>query len=667
MQTIENNVLFRFMSYLLCLLSIWGYGIFLYFSLFEQEFLIKSVIFSIVLTIGYAWSYFFRYSKQYFVKLILALLMIFVGIDFFRKLPETIYDPRIPLLELLISLLLLHSFDLPRRKDILYSITSSLIILVVLTVVSFSNFIVLYILIFTFLFYLTLFIMDSNIKDLRFLSVISLKVLGFVFFVVIFLFLILPKPTGGYFFRFVFAPKGEAINMSNPASNINYQKKIEDVFKQSYTYRGFKGEMNLENRGLLPHVLVMKVKMPTITYIKGIHLVKYDGKKWYNDNEQEINISSSEYSYFSSLPSEFSYSNYTVFNSYFMITADLPDILYHVPVPSEVFFPSSFLRMKGYNFYSEYPLVKGITYTVISIIPYVDVSKLKSISYVEYDEFFQKLVKQNPDLRNYIELPSISNKVSDLAFDITSGENTFWGKVEKIKNYLETNYTYDLFIDPPKNESVYDFLFIQKRGYCEQFASSLAVMLRILGIPCRVVLGYLPQNKELFTGFIEVYADDAHAWVEVLTPYGWIPVDPSPFNIDQQTLKYLENKSKSSNLFQMLGLDEEFIGRIKFLADLVFKIIVIIIASFLSYRIFYILRKNYLAQYLEKLELGKIKTKQMKKIFAMFIDYFRMKDIVFAKELTLREIKLLNIEDKIFQKFREFLDLYERYLYGPKL
>jgi hypothetical protein len=78
-------------------------------------------------------------------------------------------------------------------------------------------------------------------------------------------------------------------------------------------------------------------------------------------------------------------------------------------------------------------------------------------------------------------------------------------------------------------DAVEYFLFEQRRGYCEQFSSSLAVMARSLGIPARVATGYAPGEYNPFTGYYDVRASDAHAWVEVYFPgYGWSTFDPTP-------------------------------------------------------------------------------------------------------------------------------------------
>ena len=100
-----------------------------------------------------------------------------------------------------------------------------------------------------------------------------------------------------------------------------------------------------------------------------------------------------------------------------------------------------------------------------------------------------------------------------------------------MNQYLKTTYPYDLSIAPQGEDmdAVEYFLFEQRRGYCEQFSSSLAVMARSQGIPARVATGYAPGEYNPFTGLYEIRASDAHAWVEVYFPqYGWTTFDPTP-------------------------------------------------------------------------------------------------------------------------------------------
>jgi hypothetical protein len=82
------------------------------------------------------------------------------------------------------------------------------------------------------------------------------------------------------------------------------------------------------------------------------------------------------------------------------------------------------------------------------------------------------------------------------------------------------------------SEPVVDCFLRIKAGYCEYFATTMAMMLRTQGIPARLAMGYLPGHK-LSDGAYEVGRSAAHAWVEVFFPgYGWIRFDPTPGNTE---------------------------------------------------------------------------------------------------------------------------------------
>jgi hypothetical protein len=73
-----------------------------------------------------------------------------------------------------------------------------------------------------------------------------------------------------------------------------------------------------------------------------------------------------------------------------------------------------------------------------------------------------------------------------------------------------------------------EFLFETRRGFCEHYASSFALLMRIAGIPSRIVLGYLGGELNPIGNYLIVRQSDAHAWVEVwLQKRGWVRVDPT--------------------------------------------------------------------------------------------------------------------------------------------
>jgi hypothetical protein len=95
---------------------------------------------------------------------------------------------------------------------------------------------------------------------------------------------------------------------------------------------------------------------------------------------------------------------------------------------------------------------------------------------------------------------------------------------------LKTHYGYTLQLpSSPVVDPLANFLFERNQGHCEYFASSMAVMLRTLHIPARVVNGFVSDEFNDLSGNYVVRARNAHAWVEVYFPgYGWITFDPTP-------------------------------------------------------------------------------------------------------------------------------------------
>lgn len=130
----------------------------------------------------------------------------------------------------------------------------------------------------------------------------------------------------------------------------------------------------------------------------------------------------------------------------------------------------------------------------------------------------------------YLQLPAVDGRIRALALEATSGYSSDEAKAAALESYLRSNfgYTTGLPSSEPSDPLAY-FLFDRKRGHCEYFATSMAVMLRTLGIPSRLVTGFHGGVLNPVTGWYVVRASDAHAWVEAWTPkQGWMTYDPTP-------------------------------------------------------------------------------------------------------------------------------------------
>src|SRR5207249_944866 len=130
----------------------------------------------------------------------------------------------------------------------------------------------------------------------------------------------------------------------------------------------------------------------------------------------------------------------------------------------------------------------------------------------------------------YLQLPSLSPEVRDLAQKVTLASVTTSGKVRVIEQFLKQTYRYSLDAETAIQKSpIEEFLFVRKTGYCEHYASAMVVLLRTLGIPARLATGFLAGEWNDFGHYYTVRQRDAHAWVEVYFPLsGWITFDPTP-------------------------------------------------------------------------------------------------------------------------------------------
>ncbi len=132
--------------------------------------------------------------------------------------------------------------------------------------------------------------------------------------------------------------------------------------------------------------------------------------------------------------------------------------------------------------------------------------------------------------KRFLQLPDMSPRVEALAREVAGTGQTPYDMARAVERHLRQNYQYSLDVGTSVSASpVEDFLFTRKTGYCEHYATAMVVMLRTLGIPARLVTGFLPGVWNDFGNYYSVRQQDAHAWVEVYFPRsGWVTFDPTP-------------------------------------------------------------------------------------------------------------------------------------------
>ena len=164
----------------------------------------------------------------------------------------------------------------------------------------------------------------------------------------------------------------------------------------------------------------------------------------------------------------------------------------------------------------------GLRYTVESALPVMDAEQLQGVP------------AQAPrDLANrYTALPvDFSPEVQTLAGQVTRSATTQYAKARALQDFFRSEpFVYDLDVKPGHSgNDLEEFLFVTRRGYCEQYAGGYAAMARAIGLPARVAVGFTPGELDPETGEYVVRGYNGHAWPEVyLDGFGWVPFEPTP-------------------------------------------------------------------------------------------------------------------------------------------
>jgi transglutaminase-like putative cysteine protease len=292
-------------------------------------------------------------------------------------------------------------------------------------------------------------------------------------------------------------------------------------------YPGFSNVVDLQARGRLSDQIAFRVRASQPALWRAEAFDTYDGMRWTESDKTTEPLIAGWDGISSQVPPDIARGDQTMVSinhvvQTFYIDTPQPNVLFAAASVSQVYFPSGGLRADSSgSIRSPILLDQGLTYSVISEVPILIPRELR--------EFAGTKVPKG--MQNYLELPTtLPSRVGDLATQIAAAQPTEFDRVEAVQAWLRANTKYNLDVprDPPGVDAVDQFLFVTRQGFCEHIASAMAVMLRTLGIPTRLVTGYGPGERNPLTGYLEVKESDAHAWVEVYYPrLGWVPYDPT--------------------------------------------------------------------------------------------------------------------------------------------
>jgi transglutaminase-like putative cysteine protease len=509
--------------------------------------------------IGAAWSWYRRRSRNIPVKFCIAIAMLVALAIFFVRLVNERNDTRLALAELLIQLQVFHSFDLPRRKDLGYSVIIGLILLGVAATLSQTLWFAPLLLVFVGL-AIPMMILDYRSR-LGLLPQQTLRRIGAdlapkklaVFLLItvglgLLIFAFLPRLPGYQLRAFpVSAPiefegqfdggtilnpgyvrDGRASSGAGTGADGNVRGEpgqVDDSF-----YYGFNSQMNQNLRGSLKPKVVMRVRSQSEGFWRVMAFDRYTGQGWEISRGEEKDVQKLErpaWSFRFTLPWSVTLNRTQEVIQSYTLVSDLPNLVPALYEPKELYFPTREIAIDPEGTVrSPVPLAEGLTYTVISEVPYRDRTKLgKAVT------AYPKTITET-----YLQLPkAIAPRLRQTTEAILAkSANPLTNPYEKtlyLAQYLKQ--TYELqpnlpFLD--ENEDLVEaFLFKYQGGYPDHFSTVLTTMLRSIGIPARLTVGFGAGEFNPFTGFYVVRNTDAFALTEVyFAKHGWFSFNPIP-------------------------------------------------------------------------------------------------------------------------------------------
>ena len=200
------------------------------------------------------------------------------------------------------------------------------------------------------------------------------------------------------------------------------------------------------------------------------------------------------------------------------------------PIGTNVFFLAEMPQSLKGNFRQVSTDAGGAVYNLDADHPINRYEAGSQLAEIDSDELRLAANTAPGDMDEYLKLPPLDSRISKLAEEIAAPAPSNYDKAVALEQYLSTHFGYTLEL--PRSlaqDPLANFLFERKKGHCEYFASSMAVMLRSLRIPSRIVTGFRGGDFNDLTGQYVVRASDAHSWVEAYFPgSGWISFDPTP-------------------------------------------------------------------------------------------------------------------------------------------
>lgn len=493
--------------------------------------------------IGMLFSYATRSRSHQWLKVVLAAAVIGVFAWFVSQILDAagtgqLVSIEVPLAGLFTWVLVIHAFDVPARRDLLFSLAAAAALVTVASAQAVSA---------GFIGFVAVLLVccivglacswrsmtgSTNLLPLPLLA----GSLALIVAIATALVSVLPTPKTAQNLTlpsrltdFLGLPRNGGLvggNGSNPTEPSHPGRPGGRIGVGGYI--GFAGPLNTADRFSLSSKVIMRVRADSPGYFLGLTYDTWNGQSWIPSRHDRGVSHLSGGSPFEIPAPRLGGTHVRENVQTFYVETPLPNLIFATSYPAEVYFPTKSLIV-GHDgsIRTTVAMTPGTVYTVVSgdteVSPEVLARDPRPLS---------ARVRGFPAVRSALQLPYPYPRVAALARQIVARRHagTMIAKVEALEHWmaLHTKYTTDIPPLRPGQDAVDAFLFGSRRGYCEQISTALAVMLRTLGIPAREAIGYVPGPYDPLSNLYEIQASDAHAWVQVYFPgYGWQNFDPT--------------------------------------------------------------------------------------------------------------------------------------------
>jgi transglutaminase-like putative cysteine protease len=519
----------------------------------QQEISRQSAYVAVTLVLtGMTFSYHTRARPPMWVKGLVAVAAVGVLLWFFHQVggqsvPD-ITTVENPLTVLFVWIQVVHSFHVPARRDLLFSLGGSAALMAVAAAQAIDLHYGVYVLVWSAFGMWGLVELWSSASNGGRVTGRGLgTTVAAITVAAVAIFLVLPAPNVAVRLNFL-ARSGNGGAIPVPGALAGDSGRTSELSRPGAPsgptriggYLGFANSLDTALRGSLGRTLVMRVRAERPSYWIGETFDRWDGQSWTSTLPPAQRIDGGS-PFFLPTPDGTNFDGQSDLQTFYLATSG-PDLVFHAEGARQVWFPadSVFLSADG-TIVSPVGLGKGAIYTVES--------NVSSPSPAELRKETRGSSLSPRDVDRYSELLQPYTRVQALAAAVTAGAPTTYDEVEALIGWIGTHTRYSTDIPPlPRGaDTVNEFLFGTRVGFCEQISTSLAVMLRSLHIPAREAVGYVPGPYNPITDLYQVRAEDAHAWVQVWIPgHGWQSFDPT-------AVVPLANPSPGSTALQSVG------------------------------------------------------------------------------------------------------------------